>query len=128
MLEILLLIGMCTFVGKNLRAKGRKPLGYQIGVVVGYYGGAFMAGVVYGIFVVVNGGEVPEFSMTAALLGIATGMVVSASVVLLATMTSPSPYVAQQQFEAGGQQAPEGGLAYQESSANPYAASRFPAG
>ena len=87
-----------------------------------------MAGVVYGIFIVVNGGEVPEYSITTALLAVVTGMVVSGSVVLFATMASPNPNLAEQQFDPGGQHAQESGFAYQESSTNPYAASRYPAG
>ena len=128
MLEILLLVGMCTYIGKTLRAKGRKPLRYQIGVVAGYYGGVLMAGVVYGILIVVNGGEVLEHSTTTALIAVVTGTAVSVSVVLSALMASPNPTLAQQQFEAGGQHGPENEFAYQESSTNPYAASRYPAG
>ena len=130
MLEIFLLIGLCTYVGKVLRAKGRKPLGYQIGVVVGYYGGAFMAGIVYGFMCAAGGSEVAEFpSLVLALLGLGGGLAVSGTVVLFATLADPDPFLAQSQTD----QVPEGAIgsnvAYaQEASSNPYAATRYPAG
>lgn len=51
MLEILLVYGLCKWMGSLLRDKGRNPLVFQIFVVVGWivgeFGGAFIGGVVH---------------------------------------------------------------------------------
>jgi hypothetical protein len=48
-LEILLLIGLCKWMGSIMRAKGRKPLIFQIGIVAGWFGGAIIGGFAAGV-------------------------------------------------------------------------------
>ena len=61
MLEILLLFWLCSSLGKILRAKGRKPLMFQIGLVLSWFGAEFAGGVVAGIIQAVRlEGRQPE--------------------------------------------------------------------
>ena len=50
MLEILLLVWLCSSLGKILRSKGRKPLVFQIMLVISWFGaqvaGFFVGGIV----------------------------------------------------------------------------------
>jgi hypothetical protein len=57
MLEIILLIFLCTHMGKKLRAKGWKPLWMQIGVVFAWIGGAFFGVFAYVIWIALREGE-----------------------------------------------------------------------
>lgn len=57
MLEILVLIFLCRALGRKLRDKGRKPLMFQIMLVVMWIGGEFCAGVVAGIVQVIQHGD-----------------------------------------------------------------------
>ena len=50
MLDILLLVWLCTSLGKVLRSKGRKPLVFQILLVLSWFGAEFCAGIIYGVF------------------------------------------------------------------------------
>lgn len=59
MLEILLLVWLCTTLGKLLRSKGRKPLVFQILLVVSWFGAEFCAGVIAAIVQEVRGGGQP---------------------------------------------------------------------
>lgn len=123
MLEILMLIGICTYMGRVLRAKGRKPLGFQIGAVVAYYGAAFMSGFVYGFLVYSGGGEIPDYSATTAIIGVVSGLTMSGIVVLFATMVRENSYL---QMDNSPQEAGVG-VSFQDPT-NPYAASHYPAG
>lgn len=48
MLEIILLVWLCSSLGKILRAKGHKPLVFQILLVVSWFGAEFVVGFVAG--------------------------------------------------------------------------------
>ena len=56
MLEILLLVWLCSSLGKILRSKGRKPLFFQIMLVLSWFGAEFVGGVVGGIMQAVRHG------------------------------------------------------------------------
>lgn len=59
MLEIVLVIALCKVLGNLLRAKGRKPIWFQVMLVLGWilgeFAGAFVGGVVHAI----RNGEAP---------------------------------------------------------------------
>lgn len=54
MLEIILVYFLCKGLGSMLRAKGRKPLGLQILLVVCWLGGEFAGGMVAGVIQVIR--------------------------------------------------------------------------
>ena len=79
MLEIILLFFLCKGLGTILRGKGRKPLGFQILLVVLWFGGEFAGGIVGGVIQAVRNPGQQEFQMDAttyllALLGAAIGV------------------------------------------------------
>ena len=64
MLEILLLYYLCKKLGRNLRDKGRKPLLYQIMLVLVWFGGEIAGAIVAAVvYVVVQGQAPPDFSL-----------------------------------------------------------------
>lgn len=77
MLEIVAIFFCCKSLGDMLRRKGRKPLVFQILLVLSWFGGEILAAMVYTIaLMVINGGEPPEFDFTiyfVSLLGAACG-------------------------------------------------------
>ena len=65
MLEIILLIYLGKSIGAIVRSKGRKPLGFQILLVMLWIGGEFFGGVVAGVVHAVRHGDVPfEFGIS----------------------------------------------------------------
>ena len=65
MLEIILLIYLCKSIGAIVRSKGRKPLVFQILLVMLWIGGEFFGGVVAGVVHAVRHGDVPfEFGIS----------------------------------------------------------------
>ena len=64
MLEILLLVFLWRKLGEKLRNKGRTPIGYQIGMVLAWFGTEVVAGVIYGVVsVIANEGREPEIGI-----------------------------------------------------------------
>lgn len=59
MLEILLVVFLCRGMGKLLRNKGRKPLLFQILLVLSWIGGELLGGVAGGIIHVLQHGDQP---------------------------------------------------------------------
>lgn len=57
MLEIVLLFFLCKKLGENLRAKGRNPIGYQIGMVVLWFGSEFAVGFVSALVMAMQTGN-----------------------------------------------------------------------
>ena len=79
MLEVLLVVGLCTALGKKLRAKGRKPLWMQVGLVFAWILGELVGGFIAGIIHVIRNGEnapmgfeVYAFALVGAAIGAAT--------------------------------------------------------
>ena len=91
MIEIVALIATCVYLGKMLRAKGHKPLGYQVGVVATYYGGCFLGGFIYGMISASQGVQVLEFSPMLFLVVFAFGVIPASLVVVAAKMKAPAP-------------------------------------
>ena len=59
MLEIVLLYFLCKSIGNVLRDKGRKPLGFQILLVIMWFGGEFLGGAVAGLVHAIRHGAAP---------------------------------------------------------------------
>jgi hypothetical protein len=62
MLEILVLIGLCKWIGSMLREKGRNPLVFQIFVVLGWIVGEVGGMIVGGIIHVLQNPNADEFN------------------------------------------------------------------
>ena len=60
MLEIILLYFLCKSLGSMLREKGRNPLAFQILLVLFWFGGEFMGGVVAAIVHAARYGDGPQ--------------------------------------------------------------------
>ncbi len=77
MLEIILLFYLCKNLGRKLREKGRKPLLYQIMLVLMWIGGEIAGAIVAAVvYVVVQGQAPPDFSLPiylGAIVGAASG-------------------------------------------------------
>jgi hypothetical protein len=64
MLEIVLLYFLCKSLGSMLREKGYQPLAFQILLVVFWFGGEFLGGVVAAVVHVMRHGDAPpEFGL-----------------------------------------------------------------
>ena len=75
MLEILLLVFLCTKIGKVVKAKGYPKLGFQIGLAVLWFGSEFVAGFLFGML---N----PNGEAGLALYGIALGAAALSAVLM----------------------------------------------
>jgi len=77
MLELILLYYLCKSLGRMLREKGRKPLLYQIMLILMWLGGEISAAIVaVVVYVVVQGHAPPDFSLSiylGAIFGAACG-------------------------------------------------------
>ena len=49
MIEILILVNLCKKIGEILRQKGRKPFGYQLTMVLVWFGAEFLCALQCGI-------------------------------------------------------------------------------
>ena len=71
LLDIIALVILCSALGKKLRNKGRKPLGYQIAMVIMWFGAELTAGLVYGVILAIYSPgvepEIPIWMFVAAL-------------------------------------------------------------
>jgi hypothetical protein len=71
-LELIFLYYLCKNLGRNLRQKGRKPLLFQIMLVLMWFGGEVAGGIVAAVvYVLVQGQAPPEFSLPVYLGAIA---------------------------------------------------------
>lgn len=75
MLEILLMIALCKKIGREVRAKGQSPTGYQVLAVVLWIGGEFLGGMIGGVVANLSGGGDADlcFGYGLALAGAACG-------------------------------------------------------
>lgn len=93
MLEIIVVILLCGRMGKLMRAKGRKPLLFQIMLVAFWLGGEIGASIIYAIAqVVITGGE-PEIGFVAFIVAIGGGVVGAGIAFLIASLVPPSESV-----------------------------------
>jgi hypothetical protein len=99
MLEILLIFFACRALGNMLRAKGRKPIGYQIWLVLMWFGSEFAAGFVMGMIQVLqNGGQADmEFDLSIYIVAIVAAAVGAGIVFTTAALLPPvkmnNPYL-----------------------------------
>ena len=98
MLEILIVIALCTKMGKLLRAKGRKPLTMQIALVVMWIAGEFIAGFVAGIVHVLRNGQNVEMGFGVYLVAI-VGAAIGAGIAFLIAHLLPDQ--SQESFATG---------------------------
>ena len=90
MLEIILLIVLCWAIGNMLRAKGRKPLAFQLLLVLLWFGGLLAGGVVAGVVHLVRHGDAPfELTMATYLYAVGGGVSGAAFCFLLAHLLPP---------------------------------------
>jgi hypothetical protein len=110
MLEIIFVIVLCRGMGRLLRSKDRKPLLFQILLVVAWIGGEFLGGVVGGVIHVVQHGDAPfEPGLPVYLLALA-GAASGAGLMFLIAWLLPPAYqgpVASSQFTGQTFQLPE---------------------
>lgn len=71
MLEIVLVIVLCRHLGGLIRAKGRKAWPYQTMLVLLWFGGEFMAGIVYGVVYAIRYGGIPDTDFNLAIYAVA---------------------------------------------------------
>ena len=58
MLEIVVLFFLCKSLGNKLREKGRTPIGYQLLLIVAWFGAEAVTGFVWGVVAAIqNGGQ-----------------------------------------------------------------------
>ena len=103
MLEILIVIALCTKMGKMLRAKGRKPLMMQITLVVMWIAGEFIAGFIAGVLHVLRNGQNAEMGFgvyVCAIVGAAIGAGIAFLIAhLLPDQSQPSLATGQDPFD-----------------------------
>ena len=96
MLEIFAIYQFCKKLGIKLRAKGRNPLGFQILLVVCWFGGELIGGFTAAVICAIADGRVNEGINPLAYLGALVGAVGGASIVyLIAHSLSPKGQYAQ---------------------------------
>ena len=84
MLEILLLFFLCKYIGDRLREKGRHPLGYQIGLVVLWFGAEIVTGIVSAIvLVIMNDGREPEIAWEVYAASFVAALMTAGAMILL---------------------------------------------
>ena len=91
MIEIIVVIFLCRRLGRFMRAKGRRPLALQILLVLCWFGGEILGGIVFVIFQAIRGEPVDDLNLmfyAVALLGAACG---AGLTFLLASIIPPAP-------------------------------------
>ena len=95
MLEIILVIGLCSALGKMLRAKGRKPFWMQVMLVVCWLMGEFTGGFIAGIVHVIRNGENAPMGIGVYLFAI-LGAALGAAFTFLVAYLLPAQHAAPQ--------------------------------
>ncbi len=101
MLEILLLVGLCKWMGSLMHEKGRNPLALQIFTVVGWIGGEISGAIVGGIVHAIQNPDVEEIGLGVyvfALVGAVVGVGIPFFVAFLLPSVKPETYPATGQF------------------------------
>jgi len=93
MLEIVLLFFLCRNLGERLRAKGRTPIGYQIGLVVLWFGSEVTVGFIYGIISAIqSSGQEPTLGIGAYLIAIVAAALSAVAMFTLVHFLPPVGY------------------------------------
>lgn len=98
MLEILLVYGLCKWMGSLLRDKGRNPLVFQIFVVLGWIGGEFGGAFIGAIIHFLQNPNAQELGLEVylfALVGAAVGAGIPFFIAFLLPSVKEETYLAQ---------------------------------